>query len=58
MIAKITGISVPTTFAPPAKGDVRDSVADITLAKEAIGYTPRWSVHQGLEELIAWYMNQ
>jgi UDP-glucose 4-epimerase len=57
MIAKITGISVPTSFAPPAKGDVRDSVADITLAKEAIGYTPRWSVHQGLEELIAWYMN-
>ena len=58
MIAEITGISVPITFAPPAKGDVRDSVADITLAKEAIGYTPRWSVHEGLEELIAWYMHQ
>ena len=58
MIAEITGISVPITFAPPAKGDVRDSVADITLAKESIGYVPRWSVQQGLEELIAWYRNQ
>jgi UDP-glucose 4-epimerase len=55
MITEITGISVPITFAPPAKGDVRDSVADITLAKKSIGYTPRWSVRKGLEDTVAWY---
>lgn len=57
MIAEIIGISVPITFAPPVKGDVRDSVADITLAQESVGYSPRWSVRKGLEELIAWYRN-
>ncbi len=57
LIAEITGISVPVTAAPPAKGDVRDSVADITLAKKSLGFAPRWSVREGLEETIAWYGN-
>ena len=55
MIAEITGISVPIVFDPPAKGDVRDSVADITLAKKSIGYAPNWSLHKGLEATIAWF---
>jgi UDP-glucose 4-epimerase len=55
MIAEITGIFVPITFDPPAKGDVRDSLADITLAKKSLGYTPHWSVRKGLEETIAWF---
>jgi UDP-glucose 4-epimerase len=58
MIAEITGISVPILFDPPAKGDVRDSVANITLAKKSIGYAPHWSVQKGLEETITWYRNR
>ena len=58
MIAEITGSSVPIVFNPPAKGDVRDSVADITLAKKSIGYSPHWSVHKGLEATIAWFNEQ
>lgn len=55
MIAEITGISVPVTFVPPAKGDVRDSLADITLAKESLGYAPGCSVYEGLEKTIEWF---
>ena len=55
MIAEITGISVPVTFASPAKGDVRDSLADITLAKESLGYAPECLVYEGLEQTIAWF---
>ena len=55
MIAEITGISVPVTFASPAKGDVRDSLADITLAKESLGYSPECLVYEGLEQTIAWF---
>jgi UDP-glucose 4-epimerase len=58
MIAEITGISVPITFDPPAKGDVRDSLADITRAQEAFGYAPEYSVKTGLEETITWYRNR
>ena len=58
MIAEITGISVPIAFDPPAKGDVRDSVADITLAKKSIGYAPNWSIRKGLEATIEWFKKQ
>jgi UDP-glucose 4-epimerase len=58
MIADITGITVPITFAPPAKGDVRDSLADISLARESIGYQPGYTVREGLERTIAWFRGQ
>lgn len=58
IIANITGISVPVTFAPPAKGDVRNSLADITLAKKSFGYSPDWDVRKGLEETVRWFRHQ
>jgi len=58
MITEITGISVPVTFAPPAKGDVRDSLADITRAREVLGYDPVYPVRKGLEETVAWFKTQ
>jgi UDP-glucose 4-epimerase len=58
MIEEITGISVPIIFAPPAKGDVRDSVADSKRAQEAFGYAPEYTVKTGLEETITWYRNR
>jgi len=38
-------------------GDVRHSLADITRAKKLLGYTPGFSVNQGLDIASAWYMN-
>jgi len=55
MITKITGMSIPITFTPRVKGDVRDLLADVTLAKKSIGYALRWSVRKGLEEMIGYY---
>ena len=39
-------------YGPPRKGDVRDSLADISKAKKLMGYDPIFSVHDGLE--ITW----
>lgn len=58
MIREITGITVPVTFGPPVAGDVRDSLADITRAQEALGYAPAYTVKSGLEETVAWFRNQ
>jgi len=58
MIMDATGITVPLTYEPPRSGDVRDSLADITRAKEAFGYAPKYTVQSGLKETIAWYMQQ
>ena len=52
---ELTGITVPLTFDPPRAGDVRDSLADITRAKQAFGYAPAYTVRSGLAETIAWY---
>jgi len=57
MIMEITGITVPVTFGPPAVGDVRDSLADIARARDALGYEPQYTVKSGLEETIAWCQN-
>lgn len=38
-------------------GDVRHSLADITLAKELLGYNPTYSVAQGIIEAGQWYIH-
>ena len=57
-IMEMTGISVPLIHTPPRAGDVRDSLADITRAKESFGYSPQYTVKTGLKETISWYQNQ
>ncbi len=48
-----------STLAPLYKdfrqGDVRHSLADISLAKSMLGYMPRYTVMEGLREAIKWY---
>jgi UDP-N-acetylglucosamine/UDP-N-acetylgalactosamine 4-epimerase len=39
-------------FASPRKGDVQHSLADITRAREALGYAPTYSVTQGIAETV------
>ncbi len=36
-------------------GDVRHSLADITLARELLGYAPTHSLADGLQEALPWY---
>ena len=37
-------------------GDVRHSLADITLAGSLLGYEPEFSVTQGLDRAAKWYI--
>jgi UDP-N-acetylglucosamine 4-epimerase len=39
-------------------GDVRHSLADITRARELLGYSPSHNLRQGLAEAVAWYVRQ
>ena len=36
-------------------GDIKHSLADISRAKEAFGYTPRYEIFDGLKETIKWF---
>ncbi len=54
-INKILGKSVEPNHVEPRAGDVKHSLADITLAKNVIGYEPKVMFEQGLELAIDWY---
>jgi len=41
-------------YGPPRKGDVRDSLADISAAHDAFGYTPSVGLDEGLAEYVEW----
>jgi len=42
-------------FGPDRKGDIKHSNADISKAKEKLGYDPIWSFERGIEAAIEWY---
>lgn len=49
------GTSVEPVFAPPREGDVRESLADITLARTLLGYEPQVPFAEGLRRSIDYY---
>ncbi|HYA41906.1 MAG TPA: SDR family oxidoreductase [Syntrophobacteraceae bacterium] len=48
--------SMEPRYGPFRKGDVRHSLANISRARELLGYEPRYSVASGMEESIEWYI--
>ena len=53
----LAGKRVPPKFEPARPGDVRDSLADISLAKELIGYEPKVPFAKGLEQTFDWFQS-
>ena len=49
------GVDVEPIFGPPRAGDIRHSNADITKARELLGYDPEWSFERGIAAAIEWY---
>jgi UDP-N-acetylglucosamine 4-epimerase len=47
---------VEPTYADFRAGDVRHSQADISKARERLGYVPTHTAPQGLQEALAWYV--
>jgi dTDP-L-rhamnose 4-epimerase len=39
-------------------GDIRHCFADISLAREVLGYEPRVTFEAGMQELVAWLQEQ
>ncbi len=55
IIAGELGIDIEPIHKPPRAGEVRDSLADISAAREAFGYDPAVDVREGLRLSLAWY---
>ncbi len=48
----------PATYREPRAGDIRDSLADISLAKDLLEYQPTKRFKEGLEETIEFFKNK
>lgn len=46
---------IETIYAPFRQGDIRDALADISRAKEVIGYDPLYDVREGIKQYTKWY---
>lgn len=58
LLQSLTGHAGPVGYAAARAGDIKHSLADITAAREAIGYEPTVSFEDGLERTVAWYRGQ
>lgn len=48
---------VEPVFAPARKGDIKHSLADISLAQELLGYEVRVGFTEGIKRTAQWYLN-
>jgi UDP-glucose 4-epimerase len=54
-INRVLGTKIEPSFAPPRAGDVRESLADITMARECLDYEPTIDFDEGLRRSIDYY---
>lgn len=54
-LTKALEVEVEPNFGPDRAGDIKHSNADISKAKELLGYDPDWSFERGIEAAIEWY---
>lgn len=56
-LTKALQVDIAPIHGPDRAGDIRHSNADISKAKELLGYQPEWSFADGIKEAIVWYRN-
>ncbi len=55
LVEKLSGKKLVLEKRPTRPGDVRDSLADISLAKKLLGYNPKIRFEEGLRRTIQWF---
>jgi len=57
-INTITNTNIPAVYGPNRAGDIAHSLADITKARQLLGYTAAVKVKEGLEKSYNWYQKE
>lgn len=55
ILKKLIGTTIQQTYRDDRPGDVRDSLADISKAKNAINYQPQVKIEEGLKYTLDWF---
>lgn len=54
LVIKASGRKTSIRYSPPRRGDVRHSLADISAARQALGFQPQIDLESGLKEYLEW----
>jgi UDP-glucose 4-epimerase len=57
-LKKLTGFAGKVKYAPERSGDIKHSLADITLAQKHLGYKVLVNFEDGLKRTVEWYKGQ
>ncbi|MES2762433.1 MAG: SDR family oxidoreductase [Bacteroidota bacterium] len=57
-ISGFLAASLKPTYCPERKGEIKDSYADISYAKNGLNYEPQITVIDGLERTVEWFKSQ
>jgi len=55
LLRELLDSDIQAEYADPRPGDVKHSLADVTLARETLGYEPKVYFEEGLRKAIDWY---
>jgi len=58
LLKPLTGYTGTVKYGPERGGDIRHSLADITLAQKHLGYKPLVSFEEGLRRTVEWYRSE
>jgi UDP-glucose 4-epimerase len=58
LLKPLTGYTETVKYASERSGDIKHSLADITLAQKHLGYKPLVSFEEGLRRTVEWYRNE
>jgi nucleoside-diphosphate-sugar epimerase len=58
ILKKLTGYSGKVKHAAERDGDIKHSLADITLARDKFGYEPKVNFEEGLKRTVEWYRGE
>ena len=54
-LVEALGVDIEPIYGPDRAGDIKHSNADISKAKELLGYEPDWNFERGIKAAIEWY---
>jgi UDP-glucose 4-epimerase len=56
-ISEAIGVPAHPVYGPPRPGDIRHSMADISVAQRALGYRVEVPFEEGLRRTVGWYLH-
>ena len=58
MMEDIIGKKAKVKYIEKQKGDVRDTLADVSKARKKMDWKPKIDIHHGVREYIRWHTNE